>query len=52
MAGAAGHIRLLPATGESTKTSRNFAVNASIDQAAISLGMATFLGACLSLIHI
>jgi putative Mg2+ transporter-C (MgtC) family protein len=36
------------ATAESTsKSNRNFTVNASIDQAAISLGMATLMGACI-----
>jgi putative Mg2+ transporter-C (MgtC) family protein len=39
---------LLLAAGESAShPNRNFAVNASIDQAAISLGMATLMGACI-----
>src|ERR1700738_1583907 len=49
MAGAAGSIScsVPPAAKKNAKSRRNYTMNASIDQAAISLGMATLMGACI-----
>jgi putative Mg2+ transporter-C (MgtC) family protein len=41
------HGWLWAAAESASKSNRNFTVNASIDQAAISLGMATLMGACI-----
>jgi putative Mg2+ transporter-C (MgtC) family protein len=43
----AEHGWLWPGAASASKSSRNFAMNASIDQAAINLGMATLMGACI-----
>ncbi|MGB9115163.1 hypothetical protein, partial [Bradyrhizobium sp.] len=42
-----GQGRLWGLAANASKSSRNFIVNASINQAAISLGMATLMGACI-----
>jgi putative Mg2+ transporter-C (MgtC) family protein len=42
-----GHGWLRGLSANAGKSNRNFIVNASIDQAAISLGMATIMGACI-----
>jgi hypothetical protein len=41
------HFLLWAAAESASRSNRNSTVNASIDQAAISLGMATFMGACI-----